>query len=609
MPTSGDIKSVDPSQRADSEVKVYAVSPQDGAQPVDIVDGFLEAMTSDDLQFATARKYLTSQAAKTWDPAAETTVLTDGPSREPDRQLDRGGLDGFTYKLRGTQVAVVDQQHAYRPEAGAYEETIHLVRRNTPDGKEWRIDSPPKGLLLGQSDFVRNYQSVNKYYFASLPASGSGNSTGSTDSSRQDWLVADPVYVRKRIDPESRMDSVTQTVATLLSGPTNWLKPVVDSRFPTGTALKDGIKSLTFDDRNALKVPLNAKASQVGQGQCRKMAAQLLFTLRDLTASKVTQVELERSDGSQLCVLSSDQAEEFSPDRASGTATSAYFINAKGHLERLPGSVASSTGAGDSTAGSSKTTEEVPGPLGAGPKTLDSVAVSRDDRRAAAVTVSGQQLYAASILSDGELGDPLVTSQGKRPEDRLSAPSWDGLGDLWVADRDRAHARLLRFAGGTGAPQTVNVAGLDGARIESIRMSADGVRIALLVSEGKKTTLKVGRVERQSHGEDGVTVSVSELRDAAPQMAEVTAMSWAGHSRLVVVGKEFGGVQEVRYMQTDGSSAATIPGANRVTAVAAADDSRLPLVALSQGDGIVRLPFGANWKTVVEKGASPVYPG
>ncbi|MBO0516607.1 LpqB family beta-propeller domain-containing protein [Streptomyces beijiangensis] len=602
MPTSGDIKSVDPSQRADSQVKVYAVAPRAGAEPSEIVDGFLEAMTSDDLQFATARKYLTGPAAKTWDPAAETTVLTDGPTKLPDRANDRGGLDGFTFKLGGTQVAVVDKQHAYRPHTGSYQGNIHLVLQNTPDGKEWRIDSPPKGLLLGQSDFGRNYQSVNKYYFASLPASGS------TGSSRQDWLVADPVYVRQRIDPESRMDTVTQTVASLLSGPTNWLKPVVGSRFPTGTALKEGTKSLAFDDRNALKVPLNAKASNIGQEQCRKMAAQLLFTLRDVTVSKVAQVELERSDGSQLCVLSADQAEEFSPDRASGTATSAYFIDAKGHLERLPGSTGSAAGAEDSTE-SDSTSESVPGPLGAGSKTLGAVAVARDEQRAAAVTNAGSLLYVASITSEGQLDGPLVTSQGRTPENRLSAPSWDGLGDLWVADRDLARPRLLRFTGGSGAPQAVDVSGLNGARIESLRMSADGVRIALLVSEGGRTTLKVGRVERQGSG-DGATVTVSELTDAAPQMAEVTAMSWAGRSRLVVVGKETGGVQQVRYMQTDGSvSVATIPGANRVTAVAAADDSRLPLVALSQGDGIVRLPPGANWKTVVDKGASPVYPG
>ena len=37
---------------------------------------------------------------------------------------------------------------------------------------------------------------------------------------------------------------MTQTVASLLDGPTNWLKPVVVSRFPTGTALQKGVRTL-----------------------------------------------------------------------------------------------------------------------------------------------------------------------------------------------------------------------------------------------------------------------------------------------------------------------------------------------------------------------------
>ena len=32
-------------------------------------------------------------------------------------------------------------------------------------------------------------------------------------------------------------------------------------------------------------------------------------------------------------------------------------------------------------------------------------------------------------------------------------------------------------------------------------------------------------------------------------------------------------------------------------------------MADTEGDGIVRLPPGANWQTVVKKGSSLVYPG
>ncbi|OEJ26620.1 hypothetical protein AR457_21385 [Streptomyces agglomeratus] len=596
MPDSGDVEAVEASPRGDSQVRVYGMAPRKGAQPNEIVEGFLEAMTGDDPQFATARKYLTKKASEQWDPT-QVTVLDNGPVPQDQRVNDRE--DGtYAYALTGTKIAEVNEQRAYQPVNRSYHETVYLSRQNGPDGKEWRIDGLPQGLVLGESDFERIYHSVNKYYFAS------GTSSERTGAAHP-WLVADPVYVRKRTDPQTQMDQVTQTVEALLSGPTNWLKPVVGSSFPTGTALKleDGAKSLAFDDRNVLKVPLNGKASNVGQKRCREMAAQLLFTLRDLTSYRVGQVELQRSDGSTLCVLGGDQAEDFAPERASGSPDYQYFLDTKHRLVRMVGS--------EDNTGAEEEAEPVPGPLGSGERRLGAVAVSRMERHAAGISQDARSMYVASVVSDSEPVEPVLTSSAKQEKDRLSAPSWDGRGDLWVADRDPRQPRLLRLAGGEGEARDVKVVdGLDGARIEALKVSADGVRIALLVSENGRTTLKLGRIER--HGPEGKPeVSVADLRPIAPQMEEVTAVSWAGRSRLVVVGRESGGVQQLRYLQTDGSTsdAQSVPGANRVTAVASADDDRLPLLAHSLEDGIVRLPPGANWKTVVSKGSYPVYPG
>ncbi|CAM5714073.1 LpqB family beta-propeller domain-containing protein [Streptomyces violaceorubidus] len=53
--------------------------PQEDAPPSDIVQGFLEALTSDDPHYETARKYLTGAAAKNWRPDESATVLAGGP--------------------------------------------------------------------------------------------------------------------------------------------------------------------------------------------------------------------------------------------------------------------------------------------------------------------------------------------------------------------------------------------------------------------------------------------------------------------------------------------------------------------------------------------------
>lgn len=589
MPVTGDVKAVDASQPGDSQVQVYAVAPRDGATPNEVVDGFLESMTSDDSDFRTTRQYLTKRASSDWKPGALTTVLASAPNRSdrPVHDSDRS-TNEVTYTLTGEEVATVDGQNAYQPLAPTdYSQTLNLVRQKGPDGSEWRIDRVPDGLVLGQSDFKRLYRSVNKFYFA----------TGRTEA--QSTLVADPVYIRNRTDPATGMDTVTQAVRSLLRGPTDWLRPVVASRFPAGTGLRKGVTSLTPDDRNVLKVPLNKKVDGAGQRSCRMMASQVLFTLRDLTSARVEQVELQRSDGSALCVLGTDQAEEYAPDGSSGGSDSQYFVDAKGHVERIPGS----------TRGSGEP-QPVAGPFGSGSLRVSAVGVSRDEQSAAALSQNKDALYTAPLATAGELGPPVVTSRADKAGDRLTAPSWDSRGDLWVADRDPDNPRLLRLADGTGKPEEVTVPILDGSRITALRLSSDGVRIALLLTLGDRTTLQIGRIERQ--GPQGKEqVSVVDLRHAAPQLADVTAMSWSGGSRLVVVGKEEGGVQQVRYVQADGStpSSGVLPGVNQVRAIAAADDEQLPLMADTVGDGIVKLLPGDNWQTVLKEGSALVYPG
>ena len=581
MPDSGDLQGVDSTPREDSQVRVFAIPPREDARPADIVQGFMEALTSDDPQYETARKYLTVQARKKWRPYLSTTVLANAPNPMAGQSGGREGTDEYSFNLVGDKVAKVDGQHAYAPDMGSYNGTVHLVRLK--DTKQWRIDGLPQGVVMGKSDFQRNYVSVNKYYFASNVPSG-------TDG--QPATVADPVYVRSKVDP------VTQMVQTLLDGPTHWLDPVVTSSFPTGTALKKGVKSLTPDDQNKITVPLNGRADRVGRPQCTRMAAQLLFTLQDLTPTAVDEVELQRSDGTQLCVLNEDQAETNAAHGTGKRPEYQYFIDAKQRLVRMP------------SGNSDKDPEAVPGGLGLGDKKLRSAAVSRDEDRAAGVSADGHSLYVGSLMSGGSVGDPVFHSAGKTANDRLTAPSWDGRGDLWVADRDTKNPRLLLLEKGTGAPQKVDALGIDG-RIEAVRVAADGARIALIVEKDGKRSLQIGRIQRDFESGQQSAVSILEPHSVTPQLEDVTAMSWAGDSRLVVVGHEHGGVQQMRYVQVDGSTPVgpTPSALTGVKEIAASEDERLPLVGYTAEDGIVRLSSGAQWQKVVKDGTAPVYPG
>ncbi|WP_026178128.1 LpqB family beta-propeller domain-containing protein [Streptomyces hokutonensis] len=580
MPDSGDLRGVESTPRQDTQVRVFAMPPREDATQAEIVQGFLEALTSDDPTYKTARLYLTAKAARNWQPEASTTVLADGPSTEVVHPPGgREDSDAFTYALTGARVATVDSQQAYSPADGQYSQRVHLAK----DAKsgQWRIDGLPQGVVMGSSDFQRNYMSVNKYYFAS-------NTTAGTTT--QPIAVADPVFVRRRVDP------MTQMVRSLLDGPTSWLGPVVRSSFPTGTALRKGVTSLTPDDQNKLTVPLNQKASRVGLARCNEMATQILYTLHTMTPT-VDEVELQAANGAQLCVYSENNAESLVTRGPVNHPVYLYFLDDKHRVVRIPG-------------GSRGThTEAVPGPLGEGTKPLGSVAVSRDEERGAGVSLDGKSLYVGSMVSGASLGDPVLTSQGKTADDRLTAPSWDVQGDLWVADRDPNNPRLLLLQQGAGQPIAVDTLGLDG-RIESVRVAADGVRIALVVEKNGKRSLQIGRIQRSGATGEQPVVSVLELRSATPDLEEITAMSWAGDSRLVVVGRAQGGVQQMRYVQVDGSTPEG-PAPTALTGVkeiAASEDDKLPLVAFSE-DGIVRLPTGAQWQKVVKTGSAPVYPG
>ncbi|MBT2387653.1 hypothetical protein J7E86_29630 [Streptomyces sp. ISL-11] len=575
MPDSDEVSEVDSSQRADADaqVRVYGVEPHKNAQPQDLVTGFLEATTSDDPDYETARKYLAKAVRRSWDPARETTVLAEPPQLRVERSGDRE--QDYTVTLIGKQVAKVDARHAYKPDEQVYKAQIHVARE---DG-EWRIDAPPPGLVLGAADFQRIYRSVNKYYFAELGPGGSGKD--------RDVLVADPVYLRKRINP------TTSSVKALLDGPTGWLDPVAATAFPTGTRVMD--PKLSLDDSSALKLRLNGRGSEANEKQCLRMAAQVLYTVGDQTA-KVSQVTLLRENGSQMCVLGRLQAQDYAADKAAPGGQQQYFVDAQRRLTSM------TEGDGEP--------RRVAGPFGTDSGAqLRSVAVNRREDHAAGVTGDGQSLYVAALEAGTPLGEPRLTARGGAKAG-LTAPSWDGLGDLWVADQDPDRPRLLRLPGGTGAPQEVEVPRLDGGRITGIRVAADGVRIALLVTKDDRTKLKLGRVERRvSDGRP--SLSVQELRSVAPRLEQVDAVSWAGGSRLLVAGNGPGELQQLQYIETDGSlpNGSPLPGITGVRGIAASESTaKAPALVAERDGGIVRLLPDAGWKQVT-KGSAPVYPG
>ncbi|MGP3970758.1 LpqB family beta-propeller domain-containing protein [Streptomyces sp. 6N223] len=591
MPGSGPVQRVESSQRADgdgeSQTRVFGVPPEERAQPQEIVSGFLEAVTSDEAGFDTAKQYLTPERREEWDPFLGISVLSAGPTVATpvsETSLDGSG-ETVLVGVSGTQLAAVDSSQVYVPHEGDYQTVFELRQVRG----EWRIDSMPEGLVMREADFRRNYRSVNAYYYADL-----GPETGRVANGDK-VLVADPVYVRKRIG------TIEEVVASLLNGPSDWLGPAVRTAFPPGVSLADG-GAPEIDESGTLTVRLAGVPREWSEHRCERMGAQLRYSVQELATVDVGDVRIANPAGTQLCLLTADRAEQYAPGLLDGEARRAYFIDEEHRLV----SVSEDPAVGRTT--------PVSGPMGRGEVELEDAAVARGEDWAAGVSADGMSLYVAP-LSGGEVMPEPVYARAAVPEgdEGLTAPSWDGLGDLWFADRDPAGQRLLRLPSGRGTPQEIPVRGLrDEQRIEAVRVASDGVRIAMLVREDDRTTLLLGRVERTEGATgEGSEVVVGGLRSVAPQLESVAAASWAGDSRLVVVGRPADGVEQWQFVTTDGSLATTptVPGLNDVTGVAAAEDEDKPLLAETE-DGIARLEDDAQWRLVApENESGPFYPG
>lgn len=578
MPDSGGVHQVPLSeQREDPRARTYAERPEPGASPQRIVSDFMEALRSDD--YATVAKAYLTKKAREWTPG-ETTVLAEAPAvmgapAAVPKPVNGDKVSTAVVQLRGDKVARLNDAGTYTPDERPYSLNIELSKERKSG--QWRIVDPPRGLVISRADFERTFQPASTYHF--------------TARSR-DTLVADPVYVRRRIDP------VTDAVRTLIDGPGGLIGTVTQTTFPERTQLAEN-QRLTVDEEGTLRVRL-ALRTKPGLHTCERMAAQVLHTAQSQEGVRVGNVELLTARDTKLCDLSATAGERYAPDRLARHPDSLYFIDAKHRLVRT------SSGPEAGEAGPAT----VISPLGDGKPAFGSAAVARSEKQAAGVTATGRELYVSSLDESSPLGEPLLTSGATEAQagrgDGLTAPSWDGLGDLWVADRVGGESRLYWMAGGDGEPVRIDVTGLDG-RIEALRMSAEGARIALVVSDGSESRLVLGAVSV----EDGVPV-VAQLRDTGP-LEEVRAVAWAGESRLLVVGRETEGVQQMRLVSTDGSvppAAELGQGLTGVTAVAASEDGTKPLVAASE-DGIVRLPQNAYWKALSggESGTAPVYPG
>lgn len=546
IPTSGPVRQGDlvAATVDDPFIRVLPHPPAPGLSPEAVVSGFLAATAGFEDDHAVARLYLTSDAAARWDPSTKVTVYPDDP-----------GLDvtavGHEVEVRTLAEATIDADGLLTPGPG------RPLRRDfglTRIDGEWRIDSLPDGLLLSRSDVARSFRAFDLYFL----------------SPQGDRLVPDPVFI-----PIDRPGAATSLVRALIDGPTPWLAPAVRSAFPEGTQL---LVDAVPVENGVARVDLSADALTASDADRQRMAAQLVWTLTQLTEVTAVTVTVEGSP-LELPVGATRQT----------TATWAAFdpnappVLPSGYLV-LHGAMAEYT---------EGRPEPVPGVLGSGEEVVrDPTATSAGDLFAA-VSGDGRTLllqgrYTPDVLT------PVVTGTD------LAAPSFDGYDRLWSVDRT-ADGSTVQVRLPEGRSPRVVAPALDGVRVVALRLAADGTRAAVVVERHDRTgQLFLARVAPVEGG-----FTLDGLRRVERQLVDVRDVAWSASDSLVVLGRQAGSALQPFTVTIDGTL--TQAGGSLMGIVAVAAAPGRPLLA-GTADGRVWQDSGLGWRTL-SRGSDPAYSG
>ena len=519
-PNSG---SQDANTDANNRLVVVAVPPQAGEEPGDLLVGFLDDLVSDEPDYSTAKEYLADPGD--WNPGAQVTVLNEIRQSKVSGSLASGRI---TYSVSGKVEATLNADQEYLPGSNAM---VHEQFSFVKDAKgRWQITGLPPGLIIRAQDFQRLYESTNIYF----PANGSRNSSGVAP------LVADPIWVRIRINP------LKDAARALVSGFPAQLDSVVTSAFPTGVS----VTSVETSSDGTAKVVLQSSNSSLldNEGTCTEMAAQMYATLSSVpvqpgeqASQQINSAALYEGPNSPVkCSVGAESA--YSLEQ--GPESTAYFVDSSGHLKRLDVQTGQVTGVSG--------TLEPAGAVGIGVFAVAPGYTQNNTQQVAVVPRSGQDLYVGTLAGSPSSQHSVLHG----PVDSITSLSWDETGTLWVVDRDpAAPSQVLALTGGGSTQTPVAVVGLTpGETVSGLRVSEDGSRVALIVDDGSDSKVEVGWVARAGTPSSPI-LTIIGLRSIAPLLTTVQSVSWADDDSVIVLGQSNTSAKALSTMEIDGSSA------------------------------------------------------
>ncbi len=537
--------------------------PQGGENPVEIVRQFLRATGSVTEDFKVAREFLAPSANRTWAPGSQVAI-------------NRGESDFITTQLSATQVRLTATS------VGELDNSGHLVDFATPRsrtiditlskvGGQWRIAGLPAdfGPYLTQTDFDRIY-SPYRVYIA---------------ETRTRTLVPDEQYFTSTGLPTALARAVLRG---LPAGAADGSTRPAFNEVPSGTRL--AVDAVPVGADGVASVDLTSAAMRADSRGRTALWAAMMATLNQVPG--VRRVELTVG-GTRLDTASLPSA----PVAASDV----------GYDLRSPSSDGVLTRTGDRLGWLDESNnDEATHPI----KNVVLPTLSRNWFLLAG-SADGRQF--AGVSGDrNSLGrwdraaEVRVVPQFAR---RLTQPSFDDLGELWVAgaalsntgpnrsESSGAGVWLIdtKASGGAAAPQPISVSLPKNVQIVALRAAGDGQRIALVTRDaGGHTNLLLSYVVRDANGQPSALTKPTVVSHT---VFDVTDLAWLDDVTLGVIGTSVeGGAPQVIEVPLSGfaSSLGEVAGAVQIVGTGRGSSD---VYVVTNRPGVVSR-VGSGWRTI-----------
>ncbi len=535
IPTSGSVRAGDSDVVQPGPLLPLLQGPAPNATPRSIVQGFLTASAGGSVSgFDVAREFLTGPAAVEWDPLARITVFD---SRQVVPTYDEtSGI--FTYSV--PVAAEVDPSGVMVAASADVRQDFEFQVGEDEFGR-FRISGLDDGIVLSAADFDRVFRPVDMYFAAA---------DGTT------------------VVPEARWFADNEQIATaaareLVAGPSPWLAGGVQTGFPPGSAL--GVDSVVVT--NGVASVALALGSAGNPTQRSLAQQQMLMTLTQLPAVQdvVTTVGAVPIGGDDSVML---EPAGLPPDRA--------LVVVGGQLGLY-----------------GETVFVTPPDVGVVPEGAQGFALGYDGTTVAfdlggSVQISTALVAPGGLLSVDDVEPPtpgvVVPFSELIPGQSLVSPSFDVYGWVWSGEATSQGALVAAKPG----QDIVEIATpwLTGSSIQSVAVSSDGARMAILSRSAVEQVLEVVSIARD---EEGRPLAFGDPLAFGPTVRPSIDLDWVDDTSVVALGEESGemSLAEIGGWTTDFTS---YTGA---TVVAARNGVRTLLAVGKDGELVAR--SGNGW--------------